>query len=118
MRFPSTRRLRASISPCCERSISRIISAFESVCSFDVLTPQISTFPCISATSIFCFWIYRQYFPAFPFDTENFRADSELFRGFCPCAVDDNPFRPVDVKSEGLLLGTEIGQEKFIKYGC
>jgi hypothetical protein len=34
--------------------------------------------------------IYRQYFPAFPFDTENFWAESELFRGFCPDGVDDN----------------------------
>ena len=73
-----------------------IISAFESVCSFDVLTPQISTFPCMPVSS--GFWgaphgfarIYRQYFPAFPFDTENFRAESELFRGFCPDGVDDN----------------------------
>ena len=71
-------------------------AAFESVCSFDVLTPQISTFPCMPVSS--GFWgtphgfarIYRQYFPAFPFDTENFRAESELFRGFCPDGVDDN----------------------------
>ena len=46
-RLPAISSSRADLSPCRTRSSSRRVVALSSTASFEVLTPQISTFPCI-----------------------------------------------------------------------
>ena len=51
-RLPAISSSRADLSPCRTRSSSRRVVALSSTASFEVLTPQISTFPCIYSKNL------------------------------------------------------------------